>query len=579
MIAFKQAFKKRKSISNRLKIFAKRNWRYIARTLSLKEKIAIFFLLLISSVALAFWLGKIYLSITKSVPTYGGNYIEGIVGQPMYINPLLSQTNETDDGLVRLIYNGLLRYDKAGNLVNDLTERYGVSEDGKEYTFYLRKDVKWHDGENFDANDVLFTINTLNDPLFKSPLRQNWKGVKTEKVDDYTVKFLLEKPYFGFLENLTLGILPEHIWGNMTPEKFPLAKYNLEPVGTGPYKYLTFHKDSEGNILDYELESFEDYFGGKPYISKVTFSFYINKQAEIDAYNRKEISGIGNLSAEDSDLSKFRKNTRIYEMSIPWSFTVFFNRTKSVALANKEVREALALATNKQQIVDDVLHGKAIVMNSPFFPGTDEYAEDISRSAFDPDKAKKLLDEKGWKTGEDGIREKDGDKLQFKILTINTPDLIKTAELLKNQWREIGAEVEVEALTFADIQQNHIRPREYDALLVGQDASFNVDPYSFWHSSQKRDPGLNWSLFDNEEADKMIEEAREEKDRVKRVEKYHKFQEIIANEVPAIFLFSPKYLYLVDGNIKGIDIERINSPQWRFADINKWFIKTKRVKK
>lgn len=535
--------------------------------------------MLLTITALFFWIGKIYFSLTKEIPNIGGSYIEGIVGQPMYVNPLLSQTNESDSSLARLIYSSLLKYNSDGELIDDLAERYDISEDGKEYTFYLKRNIKWHDGDTLTADDVVFTINTLNNPLFKSPLRQNWQGVKIEKVDNFTIKFILEKPYFGFLENLTVGILPEHIWSNINPEKFPLAKYNLEPVGSGPYKFSNFHKDADGNILNYELVSFSDYFLGEPYISKLAFNFYADKQAEIDAYNRKEIGGISNLSPEKSDVSNFRKNTSIYSLDIPWSFTVFFNKTKNIALANKEVRLALSLATNKKEIIEKVLHNKGTIMNSPFFPGTKEYAEDIQKPRFDIEKAKKTLEDKGWKVGENNIREKDGTKLQLTITTINSADLVKTAEILKEQWSKVGAEVTVEALSFSDIQQNHIRPREYDALLVGQDASFNVDPYSFWHSSQKRDPGLNWSLFDNSEADKMIEEAREEKNRDERIKKYHRFQEIINEEVPAIFLFSPKYLYLVDNSVKGIKIKKINSPQWRFADISSWYIETKRIRK
>lgn len=526
-----------------------------------------------------FWIGKIYLSTTKEVPDFGGTYVEGMVGQPMYINPLLSQTNEVDGSLTRLIYSSLLRYNNKGELVNDLAERYDVSEDGKEYTFYIKKNIKWHNGESLTANDIVFTINTLRDPLFKSPLRQNWQGVDIKKINDYAVKFILEKPYFGFLENLTVGILPEHIWNNISSEKFPLAKYNLEPVGSGPYRFINFHKDADGNILDYKVASFSGYFSGEPYIAKLAFNFYTDKQSEQEAYNRKEINGISNVSPDKGDVNNFRKNTNIYELDIPWSFTVFFNKTKNVALANREVRLALALATDKKEIVKKVLHNKATIINSPFFPETKEYARDIERPKFDIEKAKKILEDNNWKVGENNVREKDETKLQFTIFTINSVDLVKTADLLKEQWKKVGADVSVEALSFSDIQQNHIRPREYDALLVGQDASFNVDPYSFWHSSQKRDPGLNWALFDNSDADKMIEEAREEKDRNKRVEKYHKFQEIIAQEVPAIFLFSPKYLYLTEGSIKGINIKKINSPQWRFADVAKWYIETKRIRK
>lgn len=547
--------------------------------MSFREKLIVFVLIFVSLGNLFFWLGKIYLSSTKQVPEFGGTYTEGMVGQPIYINPILAQTNETDSAISGLIYSGLLKSNPKSELVNDLAESYNISEDSKEYTFNLKKGVKWHDGNDLTANDVIFTINTLNDPAFKSSLRQDWQGVRVEKIDDYTVKFILESPYFGFLENLTLGIMPEHIWKNINADKFHLAKYNLEPIGSGPYKFSNFHKDADGNILDYKTESFEDYFEDESYISAINFNFYSNEQDMIDAYNRKEIGGISAVASQSGNSDVFRKNTSVYEIKIPWSFSVFFNRNKNVALANKEVRLALNLATDKQKIIDEALLGKAIILDSPFFPETEEYNNDIEKKSFDLEKAKKTLEEAGWKGGESGLLEKEGAKLEFNLLTVDSPDLVKTAELLKEQWGQIGADVEIETLAFSDIQQNYIKPREYDALLVGQDSSFNVDPYSFWHSSQKKDPGLNLAMFDDAEADKLIEEARAEVNRGERVNKYRKFQEIIADQVPAAFLFSPYYLYVVDAKIKGIEAEKINMSQNRFSNINKWFIKTKRVKK
>ncbi|MDY0302769.1 MAG: ABC transporter substrate-binding protein [Candidatus Moranbacteria bacterium] len=547
--------------------------------MSFREKLIVFVLIFVSLGNLFFWLGKIYLSSTKQVPEFGGTYTEGMVGQPIYVNPILAQTNETDSAISGLIYSGLLKSNPKSELVNDLAESYNISEDSKEYTFNLKKGVKWHDGNDLTANDVIFTINTLNDPAFKSSLRQDWQGVRVEKIDDYTVKFILESPYFGFLENLTLGIMPEHIWKNINADKFHLAKYNLEPIGSGPYKFSNFHKDADGNILDYKTESFEDYFEDESYISAINFNFYSNEQDMIDAYNRKEIGGISAVASQSGNSDVFRKNTSVYEIKIPWSFSVFFNRNKNVALANKEVRLALNLATDKQKIIDEALLGKAIILDSPFFPETEEYNNDIEKKSFDLEKAKKTLEEAGWKGGESGLLEKEGAKLEFNLLTVDSPDLVKTAELLKEQWGQIGADVEIETLAFSDIQQNYIKPREYDALLVGQDSSFNVDPYSFWHSSQKKDPGLNLAMFDDAEADKLIEEARAEVNRGERVNKYRKFQEIIADQVPAAFLFSPYYLYVVDAKIKGIEAEKINMSQNRFSNINKWFIKTKRVKK
>jgi len=547
--------------------------------LSFKEKLIIFLLVFISLVSLAFWLGKIYISVTKQVPEFGGTYTEGMIGQPSYINSILSQNNDVDAAISDLIYSSLLKSDKNGELVNDLTDRFEISENSKEYTFYLKRGIKWHDGVDLTANDVIFTINTLTDPMFKSSLRQDWQGVGVEKIDNYTVKFVLENPYFGFLENLTLGILPEHIWKNINADKFHLAKYNLEPIGSGPYKFTNYHKDADGNILDYETEAFEEYFDGRPYIDEINFNFYSSEQDMIDSYNRKEIGGISNISSQNGNVDVFRKNTAIYELKIPWSFSVFFNRNKSVPLANKEVRLALNLATDKEGIIKESLLGKGVILDSPFFSGTEEYNDDIEKNSFDLDKAIKVLEEASWKRGSDGIMAKGGTKLEFKLLTVDSLDLVKSAEILKEQWKKIGAEVEVEALSFSDIQQNYIKPREYDALLVGQDSSFNVDPYSFWHSSQKKDPGLNLALFDDPEADKMIEEARSEVNRTERVNKYRKFQEIINNQVPAVFLFSPYYLYAVDANIKGIELDKINSSQYRFSNANKWFIKTKRIKK
>jgi peptide/nickel transport system substrate-binding protein len=545
--------------------------------LSIKEKLLILLLIIVSVIAASFWFGKIYLSMTEKIPEYGGSYTEGVIGQPMYVNPVLSKTNEADEGLVRLIYSGLLKYDHEGELVNDLTQEYNVSDNSKEYTFKIKEGVRWHDGEELMSDDIIFTINIIKDRLFNSPLRQNWQGVNVERIDDYSLKFILDKPYFGFLENLTFGVLPKHIWSSIGSEKFPLVKYNLEPIGSGPYAFDNFHKDSEGNILDYQLRSFEDYFLGKPYISSFSFNYYADEQSLIESYNKKEVGSISNLSPQNSNLDEFRKNSTLYEIEIPWPFTVFFNKNKSIVLANDDVRKALNWATDKERIINENIFGKATPIDAPFFPGTSEYADNIERPGFDLDKANNILDEGGWKSGDDGIREREGERLSFSLYIVDSANYVGIANTLKDEWRKVGADVVVEALSFSDIQQNHIRPREYDALLVGQDASFNVDPYSFWHSSNKKDPGLNLALFDDEEADKMITEAREETDREKRIEKYHKFQEIITREYPAVFLFSPYYLYLVDAKVKGIELERINSSKCRFEGVSDWYIKTKRV--
>ncbi len=550
----------------------------MSKLLNFKEKMIVFSLIFLIFASLVFWLAHLYIGFTRPIPKNGGEYVEGLIGQPLYINPILSQTSETDSDLTQLIYGGLFGYDAQGKLKNNMAESYEVSEDQKTYTVRLRKNLFWHDGEPLTASDVFFTISILKDPAYKSPLRQNWQGIEVSQIDDYTLSFNISNPYFGFLNNLTLGILPKHIWGNIVPEKFPLADYNLKPIGSGPYKFEDFQKNSNGEILSYELRAFEKYFEGEPYISRIVFNLYPDEETMLTAYNKKEIKGMQNINTKKVDSIKNRKSTSIKELSFPRYFSVFFNQNKSVSLANDDVRRALAQAVNRKEILSQILKGKGEEIFSPFLNSMSEYNGDIDRRDYDLEKARNILDEAGWKI-KDGIREKDGVKIEFKFYTADWPDLTETAEILARDWKEIGVNANVEILTATDLQQNIIRPREYEAILFGQITSFNPDLYPFWHSSQKQDPGFNLGMLDNKDADELLRDIRQELDEGKRIEKYRELQKIISEESPAVFLYSPHYLYPVSNSVKGIEVKNINSSSWRFADINKWYIKTTRIKK
>lgn len=524
-----------------------------------------------------YWATNLYFGFTKPIPKHGGEYVEGIIGQPLYINPLLSQTSEADSDLSQLIYAGLFKFDSEGKLEKNLAESWEISEDQKTYTIKIREGLTWHDGKKMDANDVFFTISILQDPAYKSPLRQNWQGVGVSQIDDYTLKFNISNPYFGFLENLTLGILPKHIWGNIAPEKFSLAEYNLKPIGSGPYQFKDFQKSSSGEILSYELNSFEEYFEGEPYISRIIFNFYPDEETMIVAYNKKEIKGMHNIDSEKIDSIKNKKSTQIKELSFPRYFSVFFNQNKSVALANDDVRKALSQAVDRKKIISQVLKGKGEEIFSPFITSMEEFNSEIDRRDHDIEKSKKILEEADWKM-EDGVRKKKDVKLEFKLYTADWPDLVETAQILADGWKEIGANVEVVVLTATDLQQNHIRPREYEALLFGQISSFNPDLYPFWHSSQKQDPGFNLGMFDNKESDDLLRDIRQESNREKRIEKYKELQKKISEKSPVAFVYTPYYLYPVSSILKGAEVKKINSSSWRFSDVSKWYIKTSRVK-
>lgn len=545
----------------------------------MRDRILVLFFATVGLGALLFWLGALYVASTQVVPEYGGEYTEGLVSQPRYINPILSQTSEADADISELVYSGLFTYNVNGELKPSLAENFTVSEDNKTYTVTLRQGVKWHDGEELTADDVLFTIKAIQDPAYKSPLRANWLSVDAATVDRYTLTFTLKKAYFGFLESLTVGILPKHIWENIAPENFLLADYNLAPIGSGPYRFYDSGKDSNGNMLSYELRTFGDYFDGAPYIQKITFHFYPDEQSLLDAYSRKEVLGINSVMPSTLAELGERKSTRVYEIAIPRIFAVFFNVTKNAALAHDEIRSALAFATDRDAIIKEVLLGKGQSAETAVLPFMEGYAADVAFPRFDEERANALLDENGWQRGEDGIRSKQGTVFEFELLVPDWPELVKTAEMLRDQWGKVGARVTVSVLSAADLQQNAVRPREYQALLFGEAAMLHSDPYSFWHSSQKHDPGLNLALFDNKDADEVLLSLREELNQEKRQELYKKFQEILARENPAVFLYTPTYLSVTSTTLKGIDVKSVNAPAHRFSGIEDWYIKTKRVKK
>ena len=555
------------------------NWEKVSRVFSNKERIVVISLVLIIVVSLAVSLVAFYYHYTKAIPVTGGEYTEGIVGQPLYINPILSVSNDADADLCQLIYSGLFKYNSSGEIENDLAESYEISEDKLTYTVYLKKDIKWHDEEPFTAADVLFTIQTIQDPAFKSPLRQSWQGVGLEVVDDTTIRFMLKNPYTFFLNNLTVGILPKHIWESVTPANFTLAEYNIRPVGTGPYKFSNFENDAEGNILSYELAANELYYAEKPFIGKIKFEFYFSEESMIDAYNKKQIMGMSYISPVNLNELKSRRASRIDAINIPRYFAVFFNKQKSKVLADRYVRKALSLAVDRQAIINEVLSGEGKEVYSPIPPGVCGFTDEVKKFEFNIEKANKVLDDSKWKRGDDGFRKKDDQQLEFTLVTTDWPDLVDTAEILKEQWNQIGAKVEIETLGVADVQQNYIRPREYDALLFGQVLGIDPDPYAFWHSSQTRDPGLNLALYSNQEVDEILEEARQETESSVREKKYKKFQQILTDEIPALFLYSPNYLYVTNKKVYGIEIESVVTPDKRFAGISKWYVKTKRVKK
>ena len=520
-------------------------------------------------------------SFMVNVPIEGGSVAEGIIGTPRFVNPILA-FSDADQDIVSLVYSGLMRKNTEGNLIPDLASGYDVSEDGLTYTFTLKDDIYFQDKTPVTVDDIIFTINEIKDPIIKSPKKGNWDGISVEKVDEKIIKFVLKQPYASFLENTTLGILPKHLWNNSPIE---LNDTNIQPIGSGPYMIEKVSKQSGGLIDYYDLIPFNKFTLGKPYIQKITLHFYQSEDEQISALLSGEVDQISSITPSNAEILK-DKNYRIESLTLPRIFGLFFNQNQNQTFTNKKIIEAINLAINKNSIVNDILFGYGVVIDEPIPQSIINYQsqnkkDDVSYG----DKvqgAQDILSKDGWVKGEDGFlqktvinkKKKETTNLEFSISTGNAPELTRSAELIKENLENIGMKVTIKTFEIGNLNQGVIRSRKYDALLFGQIINHESDLFAFWHSSQRKDPGLNIAMYTNLKVDKLLEEAFTTISRDKREEKYIQFENEIIKDTPAVFLYSPDFIYVMSKNIQGFSLDHIITPGNRFLNSYLWYTET-----
>lgn len=544
--------------------------------LLLKFSLFVFFVSLIFS-GLA--LNDRYLA---TIPQNGGAFTEGIVGTPRFVNPLLAVT-PADKDISALVYSGLMKLGPDGTLVNDMADTVTVSDDGLTYHVTLKQNLTFHDGKPVTADDVIFTVSRIEDPLMKSPLLGSWDGVKIERVSDRELTMTLQKPYAPFLENLTVGILPKHIWEDASPDAFPFSQYNTEPVGSGPYKVSKINRSKSGIPDSYVLVPFTGYVGGTAKISSIKLAFYSNETALIDDFKKGLVVATAGLSAHGMDaLGDISKTHTVLKAPLPRTFAVFFNQNEAPLFRDKAVRQVLSLLTDRTPIVNDVLHGYAYPIDGPLPPTVDGTTTIASPTDATQDQARQMLRDDGWKFDEGSHRWKkklnDVDtELAFHLDTANTDLLEGTAAMLKKQWEAIGIAVEVEKFEQVDLTQSIIRPRKYDALLFGTVIGRELDFYPFWHSSQRNDPGLNVALYANITTDALLADTRTTTSSDERAKKNDLFVHALADDVPAIFLYAPAFTYVIPNSLAEVSMKGIAEPYERFTTIERWYMNTESV--
>ncbi len=511
---------------------------------------------------------------TVTVPDRGGTLVEGVAGSPQYINPLLSQYNSVDEVLVRLVFSGLTRLDERGEVVADLAESWRVSEDGLTYDFRLRPGLTWQDGAPVTARDVLYTVGAMQADDFPGAtwLSKLWRAVKVAAPDGpegLTVQFTLEQPLAPFLDYTTIGLLPAHLWEKVPTAQMMESQYNTRPVGTGPFavKQITATRA--------DLVPNPEYPGPTPYLAGLTFRFYPDHQSLLSAYKRGEIDSISWIWPDDMEAVSEIEDLQLFTAPMSGYTLVYLNlqNPNLPFLGEKAVRQALLYGLDRQALIDGALHGQGLVAHTPILPGTWAYDPDVPVYAYNPERARQLLDEAGWQDADgDGVRDKEGVRLAFVLLGDNQPML----EAMATQWAMIGVQAAPQAVSLSGLIGDFLVPCEYDAAVVHWELSGDPDPYPLWHSTQIKD-GQNYGGWDDRAADEAIERARAISDREQRREYYRQFQRVFAEEVPALLLYHPVYTYGVRNKVRDVQMGPLNSPADRFRTIADWYIVTRRI--
>src|SRR5687767_2990316 len=505
---------------------------------------------------------------------FGGVYVEGVAGVPQYLNPLLATTN-VDQDVTRLAFSGLTRFDRNGAIVPDLAATFDVDAEGRAWTFIVRPDAFWHDGKEVTADDVAYTVGLVQDRAYVGPFGEAFRGVTVERVDRKTVRFTLPDVYGPFAESTTLPILPAHILGSVTYAELIRQPFNLRPIGTGPFKV------SEVDARQIVLTRHDQFHRTRParsraYLDRMILRFYRDSSEALAALARGEIDGTGGLNSVDAERARTLKSVNLYSLPTNDFTAAFMNMRPDKALfRDRVVRQAVATAVDRGRVLQVSADGRGTVADEFVPPGSWAYVRDVTRYAHSAAEARAMLDAADWKDHDgDGIRDKGTVALKFTITTSDEPARIAAAQQIASDLEGVGMRVDVTTVPFAELVDKVARQRAFDMLLVGITTGTDPDPYAFFHSSQARDPGYNFSGYSTLPMDRSLEAARRTYDQAKRRELYAGVFQQIAAEVPVLFLYFADYLYAQHRSVSGLKVAPVSEPTARFWDVEDWYVKS-----
>ena len=512
--------------------------------------------------------------LSPETPRPGGAYVEGVVGQFSSLNPLFGEATAGSNDIDALLFEPLARVLPTGVVQGRLASHWDVSPDGRTYSFTLRPNARWSDGSPVTADDVVFTVRTVQDPQFPGALlNQSWKDIIATAVDSQHVRFALPGHNAGFMANLELlYVVPSHLLAGKSIAELASASPNLNPVGTGPFRLLTQSSDRIG------LER-NPFAWRRPWIDTITLRSFSSQAAALDALDRGEIHGIANLTPAGAAHERSNKHVDVLAASTYQYASLLFNlKPDEPYFQDANVRLAIAKAIDRQAIIHDVLGGQAIPDDGPI-PRSIIWAYDsaVQQPAHDATAAAKLLDDAGW-TLVNGTRTKGSTTLSFGLMvSSDVPPYERVAEKVAEQLGQVGIIAEVRPVSTASLIHDYLNPRTFDMTLTAFDNGPDPDVYTFWHSSQNHPGGFNFvGMKKNVFIDGDLEDGRNTLDLKARAKAYAMFQEDFAKEIPAVFLYSPRYVMAISNRIHGVKLDSAIEPVERYAYVSDWYVEVGR---
>lgn len=516
---------------------------------------------------------------TTRVPATGGQLSEGMVGQPRFLNPLLSQRNPVDQHLADLIFDGLVRYGADGMPQPALARDWEVSEDGRTFTFTLREDARWHDGQPVVADDVAFTYSLLQDELFPAPesARLLWPAVVISPTSESEITFTLPQSFGPFIDATTAGILPEHILGEIPPDEIASHLFNARPIGTGPFLVSSGNNWQEDGIL--RLAPNPLYWRNGTQLNGLEFRFFEDVQSLDSAFESGEIQAISIVPTDGIEPIGTNEGIRLFSSSLPKYTQLLFNLTDQglSALQDLSVRRALAMGLDRSMIIDQALDGQGILLNGPYLPRSWAYVAGAV-TAYDgqQSQASTELDATGWTLTEDsGLRQNEGQNLVLRVLVVDEPRFRAIAAALADQWSELGVGTELETVGTEEFM-TALSERSFDVAIVDIEPGNDPDLYDFW-SQEAIIRGQNYGGWNNRRASEALENARRLTSMDERRPYYEAFLGYFNSDLPAVTLYQHVYTYALSQSVKGAEVGRIDSARDRYQTFSQWFLEFQEV--